>query len=51
MKREKSPGNSAVEIGNAVRSEFYNSVAEVLRKARVKSYRAVNFIMVEASGG
>jgi hypothetical protein len=40
--------NSAVEIGNAVRSEFYESVAEVLRKARVKSYRAVNFIMVEA---
>jgi len=31
-----------------VRAEFYQSVAEVLRNARSNSYRAVNFIMVEA---
>jgi uncharacterized protein DUF1016 len=31
-----------------VRSEFYESIVEVLRAARSNGYRAVNFIMVEA---
>ena len=48
MARVKAKKKSEVEIENAGRSQFYDSVAEVLRKARVKSYRAVNFIMVEA---
>lgn len=36
------------EIRSAVRSEFYQSVAEILRTARSNAYRAVNFVMVEA---
>ncbi|MHB8764900.1 MAG: PDDEXK nuclease domain-containing protein [Deferrisomatales bacterium] len=32
----------------AVRPEFYHAVADVLRTARAKAYRAVDFIMVEA---
>ena len=48
MTRGKFPESSAVEIGNMERSEFYVSVAAVLQKARSNSYRAVNFIMVEA---
>jgi len=41
--REKSTGKR-----HAVRDEFYQSVAEVLRTARSKTYHAVNFVMVEA---
>lgn len=32
----------------AVCSEFYQAIVDVLQNARTKSYRAVNFIMVEA---
>ena len=39
---------SNTEILDAVRREFYESIAEVLRTARSKAYRAVNFVMVEA---
>lgn len=46
MTRKRFPERP--EIRNTVRSEFYETVADVLRKARVNSYRAVNFIMVEA---
>ncbi|HAL56636.1 MAG TPA: DUF1016 domain-containing protein [Bacteroidetes bacterium] len=35
-------------IRSTVRSEFYQSVAEVLRTARSNAYRAVNFAMVQA---
>lgn len=35
-------------IPHAARGEFYESVAEVLRRARTTAYRAVNFAMVEA---
>ena len=35
-------------IRHTVRSEFYESVAAVLRTARTNIYRAVNFVMVEA---
>jgi len=34
--------------GDTARLEFYTSVMDVLQKARSNSYRAVNFIMVEA---
>ena len=33
---------------SASRSDFYQSVAEILRAARANAYRAVNFTMVEA---
>ncbi len=33
---------------NALRQEFYRSVAEILHNARAKACRSVNFIMVEA---
>lgn len=56
MKKEKAPvrrktrksGEMGTEIRSAVRSEFYQSVAEILRTARSNAYRAVNFVMVEA---
>lgn len=44
MTKRKSPA----PIRNALRAEFYESVAEVLRTARRTAYRAVNFTMVEA---
>jgi predicted nuclease of restriction endonuclease-like (RecB) superfamily len=44
----KLPKEPEGEIGNAVHPEFYASVADTLRKARSNTYRAVNFIMVEA---
>ena len=56
MKKEKAPvrrktrksNNDDTEIRSALRSEFYKSVAEILRTARSNAYRAVNFTMVEA---
>lgn len=39
---------SGDQIFRAARGAFYDSIAEVLRAARSKSYHAVNFIMVEA---
>jgi predicted nuclease of restriction endonuclease-like (RecB) superfamily len=44
MTKRKSPA----PISSALRNEFYESVAEVLRTARHTAYRAVNFTMVEA---
>jgi hypothetical protein len=41
-------GKSGDQIFRAVRGEFYESIAEVLRAARSNAYRAVNFVMVEA---
>ncbi|MBZ0155442.1 MAG: PDDEXK nuclease domain-containing protein [Alphaproteobacteria bacterium] len=41
-------GGIRQSIRYTVRSEFYESIAEVLRSARSNSYRAVNFVMVEA---
>lgn len=32
----------------AIRSEFYRNISEILQTARQNSYRAVNFVMVEA---
>src|SRR3989304_8931114 len=56
MKKEKAPvrrktrksNKEDTEIRSALRSEFYKSVAEILRTARSNAYRAVNFTMVEA---
>jgi len=42
QKRQSKP------ILKVARGEFYDSVAEVLRNARSKAYRTVNFVMVEA---
>ena len=45
----KSKKETAIPPGSYfVRAELYQAVADVLRKARTNSYRAVNFIMVEA---
>ena len=44
----ESPGGISGQILHPVRGEFYDSIAEVLRTARSKAYRAVNFVMVEA---
>lgn len=44
----KMPKKSSGVDWKIMRPEFYASVAEILRKARTSSYRAVNFIMVEA---
>ncbi len=46
--RLPDPGESSDQIFRAVRGEFYDSIAEVLRTARSNAYRAVNFVMVEA---
>jgi len=55
QKRAKSKprlasGGSSIGDANlsVARTDFYQSVAEVLRAARSNAYRAVNFVMVEA---
>lgn len=48
MTKKKSREESSDQIFRAVRGEFYESIAEVLRGARSSAYRAVNFVMVEA---
>ena len=45
LSAQKEPGD---QIFRAVRGEFYESIAEVLRNARSNAYRAINFVMVEA---
>jgi DUF1016 N-terminal domain len=49
-KRRLASGESSIGDANlsVARSDFYQSVAEVLRAARSNAYRAVNFVMVEA---
>jgi predicted nuclease of restriction endonuclease-like (RecB) superfamily len=44
----KKKNSSTVQIRDALRPEFYESIAEILKAARTKAYRAVNFTMVEA---
>lgn len=49
LKRQREGGGDSVRIEESiVRDELYQPVADVLRNARAKSYRAVNFIMVDA---
>ena len=56
MKRKKTVAKTKVggrsargdQIRSGLRSDFYQSVAEILRAARANAYRAVNFVMVEA---
>ena len=48
MAKKTSLEKPAVMDREAVRSEFYQAIVNVLQNARTKSYRAVNFIMVEA---
>ncbi len=48
MTKKKSSEQSSDKILRAVRGEFYESIANVLRAARSNAYRAVNFVMVEA---
>lgn len=48
MTKKKSSEESNEQIFRAVRGEFYESIAGVLRTARSNAYRAVNFVMVEA---
>lgn len=44
MKRARHVPSDETEL----RAEFYREVSDVLRKARARAYRAVNFTMVEA---
>ena len=46
--RRTTGNKSGVPIQDALRHEFYESIAVVLRTSRAKAYRAVNFTMVEA---
>jgi len=46
--QQVAAGKKNPSIRDAVRHEFYESIAEILRTARSKAYRAVNFTMVEA---
>ena len=46
--RRKNMGTSRAPIFDTLRHEFYDAVAEVLRTARSKAYRAIDFAMVEA---
>jgi predicted nuclease of restriction endonuclease-like (RecB) superfamily len=46
--RDLSRQTTAISGQTAPASDFYQSVAELLRAARTKAYRAVNFAMVEA---
>jgi predicted nuclease of restriction endonuclease-like (RecB) superfamily len=56
MKKKAAKKANAAKVGtaggnailHALRKEFYQSVADVLRVARRNAYRAVNFTMVEA---
>lgn len=48
MTKKKPSKKPSAPILRTVRGEFYESVAEVLRAARSKAFRAVNFVMVEA---
>jgi predicted nuclease of restriction endonuclease-like (RecB) superfamily len=48
MTKRKASEKTVPDIRNALRSEFYQAVVDVLQSARANSYRAVNFIMVEA---
>ena len=48
MTKRKSSEIAVPELVDDPRSEFYQAVVDVLQKARANSYRAVNFIMVEA---
>jgi predicted nuclease of restriction endonuclease-like (RecB) superfamily len=48
MTKKKSSEQSSDKILRALRGEFYDSIANVLRAARSNAYRAVNFVMVEA---
>ena len=48
MTKRKASEKTVPNMRNALRSEFYQSIVDLLRNARSNSYRAVNFIMVEA---
>lgn len=48
MSKRMAPANLTAESLNQLRSEFYQTIVDVLQNARTNSYRAVNFIMVEA---
>ena len=48
ISRRKTSGKSGEPISDALRHEFYQSIAEVLHAARSKAYRAIDFTMVEA---
>ncbi len=47
-KKKITQRTSSLPIRQAVRDEFYRSVAEILKAAHSNAYRAVNFAMVEA---
>jgi hypothetical protein len=46
--KQRKTAESEKPISHAVREEFYHAISDVLRTARATSYRAVNFVMVEA---
>ena len=48
MTKRKASEKTVQDMQNALSSEFYQAIVDVLHSARANSYRAVNFIMVEA---
>ena len=48
MTKKIPPNKPSTVIRDALRPEFYQSVADILHNARSNAYRAVNFVMVEA---
>jgi len=48
MMQRKTSNITVPDLPTVPRSEFYQAIVDVLNNARVNSYRAVNFIMVEA---
>lgn len=48
MSKRMASAKLTAESLNKLRSEFYQTIVDVLQNARTNSYRTVNFIMVEA---
>jgi predicted nuclease of restriction endonuclease-like (RecB) superfamily len=48
ISRRRTSGKSGEPICDTLRHEFYEAVADVLRAARSKAYRAIDFAMVES---
>jgi predicted nuclease of restriction endonuclease-like (RecB) superfamily len=48
MAKKILPEITDTDMPNALRIDFYQSIAEILQSARRNAYRAVNFTMVEA---
>jgi predicted nuclease of restriction endonuclease-like (RecB) superfamily len=48
MTKKKTSGKSVSTTQNTLRSEFYQSIVDILQAAKSNAYRAINLVMVEA---